>query len=128
MRLSEQLKVIKTTDRIRIIQGKHGNREEQFDPNVQILYCGYMGLLEYAENKTEFLAQDPEVVRMTANMEIRHKQYAERGLLPPYEPGLTRMYELKDLAVFLYYDIYIQLQKGGGHETRTDGGNADRDL
>ena len=30
MRLSEQLKVIATTDRIRIIQGKRGNREPQF--------------------------------------------------------------------------------------------------
>ena len=48
MRLSEQLKVIATTDRIRIIQGKRGNREPQFDPDVKILYCGYMGSLEYA--------------------------------------------------------------------------------
>ena len=45
MRLSEQLKVIATTDRIRIIQGEHGNREPEFDPDVKILYCGYMGLL-----------------------------------------------------------------------------------
>lgn len=108
MRLSEQLKVIATTDRIRIIQGKHGNREPEFDPDAKILYCGFMGLLEYAENKTEFLARDPEIVRMTAHMEIRHKEYRERGLLTPYEPENTRMYEFKDLTVFLYYDIYIQ--------------------
>lgn len=108
MKLSEQLKVITTTNRIRIIRGKHGNREAQFDPDVQILYCGYMGSLEYAENKTEFLARDPEVVRMIAHMEIRHKKYEECGLLPPYEPEITRMYEFKDLTIFLYYDIYIQ--------------------
>lgn len=107
MKLSEQLKVIATTDRIRIIRGKHGNREAQFDPGVRILYCGYMESLEYAENKTEFLAQDPEVVRMVAHMEIRHKQYEERGLFPPYEPEITRMYEFKDLTIYLYYDIYI---------------------
>ena len=70
MRLSEQLKVIATTDRIRIIQGEHGNREPEFDPDVKILYCGYMGLLEYAENKTEFLARDPEVARMVAHRKI----------------------------------------------------------
>ena len=34
MRLSEQLKVIATTDRIRIIQGEHGNREPEFDPDA----------------------------------------------------------------------------------------------
>ena len=101
MKLSEQLKVIATTDRIRIIQGKRGNREPQFDPDVKILYCGYMGSLE-------FLAQDPEVARMIAHMEVRHKEFRERGLFPPYEPEITRMYEFKDLTVFLYYDIYIQ--------------------
>ena len=107
MRLSEQLKVIATTDRIRIIQGKHGNREPEFDTDDKILYCGSMGSLEYAENKTEFLAQDPEVVRTVAHMETRHKQFKERGLFPPYEPEITRMYEFKDMTIFLYYDIYI---------------------
>lgn len=108
MKLSEQLKVMATTDRIRIIQGKHGNREPEFDPDVKILYCGYMGLLEYAENKTEFLAQDPEVARMIAHMEVRHKKFGEYRLFPPYELEIARMYEFKDLTVFLYYDIYIK--------------------
>lgn len=107
MKLSEQLKVIATTDRIRIIKGERGNREPQFDPGVQILYCGFMGLLEYTEDKTEFLARDPEVARMVAHMEVRHKKFKERGLFPPYEPEITRMYEFKDMTIFLYYDIYI---------------------
>lgn len=45
---------------------------------------------------------------MVAHMEVRHKEFRERGLFPPYEPEITRMYEFKDLTVFLYYDIYIQ--------------------
>ena len=45
---------------------------------------------------------------MVAYMEVRHKEFRERGLFPPYEPEITRMYEFKDLTVFLYYDIYIQ--------------------
>ena len=108
MKLSEQLKVIAPMDRIRIIKGEHGNREPQFDPGVQILYCGYMRSVQYEDGATEFLAQDPEVVRMVAHTEIRHKKFKERGLLPPYEPEITRMYECKDMTVFLYYDIYIQ--------------------
>lgn len=107
MKLSEQLKAISTTDRIRIIQGRHGNREPQFDPDIRILYCGFMGSIQYGNETTEFLSQDPEVARMVAHMEIRHKQYDERGLLPPYEPEITRMYEFKDMTIFLYYDIYI---------------------
>ncbi len=108
MRLSEQLKVIATTDRIRIIKGERGNREPQFEPGVQILYCGFMGSVQYEDSATEFLARDPEVVRMVAHTEIRHKKFKERGLFPPYEPEITRMYEFKDLTLFLYYDIYIQ--------------------
>lgn len=108
MRLSEQLKVIATSNRIRIIQGKPGNREPEFDPDVKILYCGYLGSVHYADASTEFLAQDPEVVHTVAHMEIRHRQFEERGLFPPYEPEITRMYEFKDLTIFLYYDIYIQ--------------------
>lgn len=108
MRLSEQLKVISTMDRIRIIQGKRGNRDPEHDPDAKILFCDYMGSLQYADAKTEFLTRDPEVVRMVAHMEIRHKKFRDRGLMPPYEPEVTRMYEFKDLTIFLYYDIYIQ--------------------
>lgn len=32
MKLSEQLKVIAPTDRIRIVQGKRGNRDPEYDP------------------------------------------------------------------------------------------------
>lgn len=108
MRLSEQLKVLSSPDRIRIIQGKHGNRDPQQDPNTQILYCGYLGHIQHTGTDTEFLTRDPEVVRMIAHMEIRHKEFKDRGLIPPYEPDIARMYEFKDLTVFLYYDIYIQ--------------------
>lgn len=108
MKLSEQLKVIVPTDRIRIIQGKRGNRDPEYDPGNKILYCGWMGQLQHTDAETEFLTLDPEVVRMIAHMEIRHKEFRERGLMPPYEPEVTRMYEFKDMTIFLYYDIYIQ--------------------
>lgn len=106
MRLSEQLKVLSPTDRIRIIQGKRRNRDPEQDPNVNILFCGYLGSIQYAD--AEFLTWDPKAVHMVAHMEIRHKHYKEKGLIPPYEPDVARMYEFKDLTVLLYYDIYIQ--------------------
>lgn len=54
-----------------------------------------------------FWKKDPEVTRLIAHVEIRHKKFKERGLFPPYEPEITRMYEFKDMTIFLYYDIYI---------------------
>lgn len=108
MRLSEQLKVLLATDRIRIIQGTRGNRDPEYDPDVKILFCGYLGSIQYADTSTEFLTRDPEVTHIIAHMEIRHKNFKDRGLIPPYEPDIARMYEFKDLTVFLYYDIYIK--------------------
>lgn len=107
MKLSEQLEVIMNADRIRIIEGKRGNSDLEHDPNVKILFCGFKGMLQHIGDETEFLTRDPKVRRIVANMEIRHKEFKERGLFPPYEPELTRMYEFKDLTIFLYYDIYI---------------------
>lgn len=107
MKLSEQLEVMSEADRIRIIQGRHGNREPQFSPDAKILYCGFMGNIQHWEEAEELQAQDLEVIRMAAHMEVRHRLYAERGLFSPYEPEITRMYEFNDMTVFLYYDIYI---------------------
>lgn len=108
MRLSEQLKVLLPSDRIRIIRGDRGNGDPGIEPDSRILYCGYIGMLQHTGAETECLAQDPEVIHLCANVEIRHKEYKERGLLPPYEPDITRMYEFKDLTETLYYDVYIR--------------------
>lgn len=54
MKLSEQLKVIAPTDRIRIVQGKRGNRDPEYDPGNKILYCGWMGQLQHTDAETEF--------------------------------------------------------------------------
>ena len=43
-----------------------------------------------------------------AHPEIKHRLYKERGLIPPYEPDITRQYEFKDLTLFLYYDVFIK--------------------
>lgn len=106
MKLSEQLSVIHGTNRIRIIKGERSSGDPERDPNCKILFCGYKDLLSY-EYEAEYLKDDPEVTRLIANMEVKHKEYAERGLFPPYEPELTRMYEFNDMTIFLYYDIYI---------------------
>ena len=107
MRLSEFLEVIHSADRIRIIEGDRGNKEVGMDPNLKILYSGYKSLLSFTE-ELSFLEEDPEVIRFMCSPEIRHKQFKELGLIPPYEPDIARMYEFKDLTVFIYYDIFIK--------------------
>lgn len=107
MKLSEQLEVISAPDRIRIIRGERKNRDPDQDPNQEILFCGYKAMIEYHDDAMSWLIKDPEVKRLVASMEIRHKKFKERGLMPPYEPDITRQYEFSDLTIFLYYDIYI---------------------
>ena len=107
MKLSEILSVLDSADRIRIIDGKRGNTYQEMDPNVKILYSGYKSMIEYHRGETDFLLDDPEVGKLVAHPEIKHKDYEELGLLPPYEPDITRMYEFSDLTMFLYYDIYL---------------------
>lgn len=96
LKLSEQLKVISGSSRIRIFRDK------------EVLFVGYKDMLQYHDDATAFLADDPEVVRFRAEIEVNHKEYKERGLIPPMEPQISRLYEFKDLTVFLYYDIYIE--------------------
>lgn len=97
MRLSELLDVITGSSRIRIF--KDGEKEP--------LYCDYKGMIVHAK-EAEFPTDDPKVVRLQATPEIRHRLYEERGLMPPYEPEITRQYEFSDLTIFLYYDIFIE--------------------
>lgn len=107
MRLSEFLEVINPADRIRIIEGNRGNKDVSEDSNLKILYSGYKSLLSFTE-ELQFLEKDPEIIRFIATPEIRHKQYKELGLIPPYEPDISRMYEFKDLTLFIYYDIFLK--------------------
>jgi len=107
MKLSEQLEVIDSSARIRIIRGRGAGADPATERKSEILFCNYKGMLHHVDASTEWLIADPEVVHFGAGLEIRHKEYKSRGLMPPYEPELTRQYEFKDLTVFLYYDIYI---------------------
>lgn len=110
MKLSDLLNILSTTDRIRIIKGIPGNhREPQFDPNSKVMFCGWVGMMDHMKDEArEFIQNNPKVVRLQCCQEIRHREYAKRSLLPPYEPEITRQYEFSDLTTFIYYDIYAK--------------------
>lgn len=98
MKLSELLSVIGSAERIRLF-GK--DQKEPF-------FTEYKGNIDLLRDHGEFIEDDPEVVRLQAHPEIKHREYKERGLLPPFEPDITRQYEFKDLTLFLYYDIFLE--------------------
>lgn len=103
MRLSEFLKTIKNDSRLRIYR-----EDDEKNPVLTV----FTNDLRYYGGKHEIIREDPEVVRFFAAPEIRHRLWEERGLLPPYEPEITRQYEFSDLTILLYYNVFV----GGGAE------------
>ena len=111
MKLSEFMAVIKNHIRLRIY------REGEDVPvlTTYSLALKFPNKREIEEGVFEILKEDPEVVRFFACPEIRHRMWEERGLLPPYEPEITRQYEFADLTILMYYNVYV---KGGGEDGR----------
>lgn len=94
MKIRELFDVISNPDRIRIIR------------DGTILYSGYLGMIVHADDlEAEIMRSD--VKRLEAVAEIRHKEWKERGLIPPMRPEDTPQYMFQDLQMELYCDIYI---------------------
>ena len=103
MTLQDFANIIQTSNKIRIMQGK-----EQ-------LYAGWLGILTMQHNDginigidAKWLElKDREVKHFAAVPEIRHKEWEERGLMPPIEPGELPQYEFSDLRMDLYFTFYL---------------------
>lgn len=74
MKLREFIGVFEQSERLRIV--KDGKE----------IYTGYKALMEYAELEA---VMDAEVKRFCPVPEIRHKEWKERGLMPPMKPEET---------------------------------------
>ena len=80
-------------------------------PDEAVIDCVYLDrtvLSDFAMTKF----YDYEVTHFVVVHEVHHKQYQERGLIPPFRPDLTAEYDLKDLKQKTYYDIYINYLPG----------------
>ena len=93
MKLEDVLKLLLSSDRLRIIKGG------------KTAYIGFLANLERA--RTEDLASC-EVEKLRAVPELRSKYWKEKDLLPPCEPEETAQYSFSDLEMKLYYDIHIK--------------------
>lgn len=88
IKISDLLKIITGSDRIRIIKDK------------TIEHQCYAGLVpdEY---------QDKPVKKLQFKPIVTHKDWKERRLLPPPTPEEMLKYKFSDLELRLYYDIHI---------------------
>ena len=92
MKLREFIGVFEQSERLRIV--KDGKE----------IYTGYKALMEYAELEA---VMDAEVKRFCPVLEIRHKEWKKRGLMPPMKPEETPEFSFSDLQMTLYNTIYI---------------------
>ena len=72
--------------------------------NEQAIFTGYVGMLP-PEIK-ERLA-DKEVTGYRCHLDIKHKEWKERGLMQPLQPDELAQYSFSDLQLSLYYCIYV---------------------
>jgi hypothetical protein len=86
--------------------------QENNRDDAGVMACEYWDSI--AKSKNFFKPfEDCEVVRFKVTHEVSHKQYKEKGLIPPFRPDLTAEYELGDLKQKTYYDIYIDGSTAG---------------
>ena len=80
-------------------------------PDEAVLECGYLDRGILSDMKyMKFYEYD--VTHFKVTHEIHHREYADRGLMPPFRPDITAEYEFKDLKQTTYYDIYINYLPG----------------
>ena len=109
MKVKDLLDVIKDSGipavRIRDKNVPQGNNRD----NAGVMLCEYLDNLSHKMNVWQPFA-DCEVLQFKVNLEVSHKLYKEKGLIPPFRPDLTPEYSFSDLNVKLYYDVYIDGQ------------------
>ena len=86
--------VLESSDKVRILQ------------DSKEVYVGYFANLR-ADTKVLEQFRDMEVEKFRLNLEIRHKQWKERNLMPPMHPDETPNYCFSDLQLTVYHDIYV---------------------
>ena len=69
----------------------------------KMVFLGFKAAI--AEIPEEYL--DAEMLLFRSEPEIRHKEWKERGLMPPLQPEETPEFSFSDLEMKLYYKICI---------------------
>lgn len=99
MTVAEQLEVLTGPDNILIVRGAETETAQE------IIYKGYKGQIRHETIADEIM--EAEVKKFRISPDISHKNWREKGLLPPIEPDKTPDYSFSDLQMTLYYKIII---------------------
>lgn len=94
MTLEEVLEKMAEPDRIRIMKEK------------KEVYAGYVGCFKYEAVYKKYLKA--KVERLGVTLDITHKRYKEKGLMPPLHPEHTPDYSFSDLQTTLYFKITLE--------------------
>jgi hypothetical protein len=95
MKAGDILELLQSSDRIRIMNGETE------------LYCGYKGMINFAEGINEEELMKEELKEYRVSVEIRHRKWKELGLMAPLQPGETEQYRFADLQMSLYHIIEV---------------------
>lgn len=99
MTVRDFLEVINNPDNLLIV------RDAECESKQETIYKGYKALLAY--DPVADAVMDAQVKKFRAYPEIRHKEWKDRGLMPPMEPEKTPDFRFSDLQMTLYYKIII---------------------
>ena len=93
MIVKELIDLLDNSQRLRVMEGE------------KEIFCGWVASLAHEE--TEEHIKVAQVKRFCTRIEINHKKWKEKGLIPPIHPEETPDYLFKDLQLTLYNTIYI---------------------
>ena len=94
------------------IAGKDSDRWIVYEGDEQIFIGWGVQLrdsLIHTKSQSELWERikDKEVQRFNFTLDIKHREWKERGLMPPIMPDELPQYEFKDLRTELYYVAHI---------------------
>ena len=99
MTVRDFLEIIHNSDNLMIV------RDAESESKQETIFKGYKALL--AHDPVADAGLDAQVKRFRAYPEIRHREWKDRGLMPPMEPEKTPDFRFSDLQMTLYYKIII---------------------
>ena len=99
MTVRDFLEIIHNSDNLMIV------RDAESESKQETTFKGYKALL--AHDPVADAVLDAQVKRFRAYPEIRHREWKDRGLMPPMEPEKTPDFRFSDLQMTLYYKIII---------------------
>lgn len=101
-----------TVEQILDVSYKNGSRWVIYDGDNEV-FAGWIWELEdrlLDERKQSTIykkIKERQVKRFCFKLDIKHKQWNEKGLLAPLMPNETPDYEFSDLRTDLFYEVHI---------------------